>query len=271
MKHARAGDPVDNSVETQHEIADAVNFVNQVLRHNQGGETIRGQRSFSVELVKNSSGADCRRGEVIEVSEFTHSTTYDGLVDVLFTGIALTASPRRARHCGIYLTPVPSGKIGPALFDGHGPARVNIGNVLHRRASFEHGQTVLQSNMLGPVQLLVLSQPDATGEQWCWVRIGNRASVKLHGFTPSDGISAAAFDDYCDALTPGSAGVQIALWNRAAGRFEGIDAYETVYNIADEVEGDKCISFSTDDDDVPTVDVESCDLSCVGAYGDYAY
>jgi len=110
--------------------------------------------------------------------------------------------------------------------------------------------------MTGPYE--ILNALSASGSQTCIVKKSNRASIKLLGVTGSGGIGAAT--SASSQLTPGSASVEVLLWDEAASKYKLTGVSMTVYNVADAIAADKGISFSTDDDGVPTVDVEPCEL-----------
>lgn len=126
-------------------------------------------RNYSKVKVKNNTGSDLRRGEVVELNggiltDIEPDYPWFSGVDVDLTHVGW----------GITLNPIKSTEIDNVLLVGCCPAWVNIKDESHRYADRAAGETVLQSQTTpGPVKLLHIptgsTPPD---ERECWVQIG---------------------------------------------------------------------------------------------------
>ena len=102
-------------------------------------------------MVRNDSGADKRRGDVLAL-------TRAKLLSVVsrehpwISAEGLDAANRNYILC-VLLDPLPAGKIGPAQIAGIVPAYVTVLATWHRRA-FPSGGATVQSGLFGPMELM---------------------------------------------------------------------------------------------------------------------
>lgn len=209
--------------------------------------------------LQNISGTDYRQYDTLALTgnfildEVTH--------EAIWLEANVISTP--ARLFGVLIDPAGgSDGIARAKISGVCPAYVDVVSDAHRRAFLDANSGTLTSNLTGPVQLL--STPDGTGEQLLAVNLSNRAKVKLHGFAPGGGISAATKSS--DTISPGSASVAVWIYDHATSDYipltdsGGSAVSVTVYNEwPTEVAASAWITFSEDDDGLITVDNEQCE------------
>jgi len=120
--------------------------------------------------VKNTSGGDRRKGEVLGV--------FDKLVNLDDEHIWLDGDAPASDQggFGILKRPTPSGKIDELQVSGAVIAFVEILDVDHGRAIVVDGDHVLQSAGSGPVQIL-WAPTGLTGEQECVVLLGGGSTA----------------------------------------------------------------------------------------------
>src|SRR5262245_52991455 len=111
--------------------------------------------------VKNNSGADRRRGEVLE---FSGSPLTDYSAGELWLGGFI---PMLANAFGVLLNPIPAGAFGNRDCQTNGCCLglVNVTNETHKFARVQAGNCVLQSGTYGPVR--ILHKPGGLGEKTC--------------------------------------------------------------------------------------------------------
>lgn len=115
--------------------------------------------------VVNASGANRRKGEVLEFGDFALSAGEVEQDQLWFQGIA----PVMANGFGILVRPIPDGEADDCQVSGACMALVNIIDTSHRFATPVKSLYVLQSAPVGPVRLLF--RPEDEGEQKCGVLI----------------------------------------------------------------------------------------------------
>jgi len=172
-----------------------------------------GRSRWTSELhIKNWTSTALRRGEIVQLGTY-------GLDDALYEDDIDQMNPRlkgilpvgRVHQIAVLLEPCgASGGAARVQIDGICPALVNITHKSHRRAVATEGSHVLQSDMCGHAE--IVWKPDATGEQWCIVRLGPPYSVQLIAKTQGSGIPAATYDSHGE-VTPGAADVQVFAWD----------------------------------------------------------
>jgi len=275
-KPVSPGDRVRKSASEYNAFLHAADWVEVHEWDRPGGTSKTPTSAFDRVRVQNFSQADRDQFDTIELGGLrilSSGGQVDGNLQVVFEALKPghdnSGTPRTwpairtPRHTGVLTQPLhwsssgggSGSQVGWAAVSGIHPATIDVGNILHRRASVTSG-CVLASDMTGPYE--ILNALSASGSQTCIVKKSNRASIKLLGVTGSGGISAAT--SASSQLTPGSASVEVLLWDEAASKYKLTGVSMTVYNVADAIAADKGISFSTDDDGVPTVDVEPCEL-----------
>lgn len=130
----------------------------------QPGGPIAG-RSTDILLIKNGSGGDRSRGDVMGAFSKTLETLEPS--DIRLTG----AAPTSEGFVGVLIEPLPSGDIGRVQLSGVCLAKVNIGSTSHKYAYASPGSYVLTSGSSGSIQLIWT--PGTTGVQECVVRLGS--------------------------------------------------------------------------------------------------
>lgn len=150
-------------------------------RDGRSGPDVFGLQNLSIVKVKNLTGDDRARGEVVQLGAY--------LLDVVdprrpwFEGN--TVAEPVASKIAILRAPLKSNKIGEAQVAGVWVARVNVTDEEHRYAKAVDGEHVLDSANSGSIELL--SPADGTGEQDMLVRIGaNSAGGGFLYFTLAD-------------------------------------------------------------------------------------
>lgn len=130
-----------------------------------GGTPARNRpRPTDILKLKNSSGADRAKGEILKI-DGTILTDQDG-ESIWLDGKAPTDECR----FGILKEPSVSGEINEAQVSGVCLAKVDIIDADHTFAYAADGDYVLQSGESGPVEILYA--PSGTGEKECVVRFG---------------------------------------------------------------------------------------------------
>jgi hypothetical protein len=117
----------------------------------------------SIVNAKNTSGADRRKGEILEFSGSPLNDFKDGLL--WLNG----QQPQLANGFGVLLQAAPDGKFQDCQVCGVCTALVNVTDPTHGYAKPVSGNAVLQSADNGPVR--ILHKPGGTGELECAVRL----------------------------------------------------------------------------------------------------
>ena len=122
--------------------------------------------STGIIKMKNSSGADRRKGEILQVG--------DCLLDDLtrrYPWFDAELHDGTDAPFAVLLEPIPDGAIGRAQIAGVCPALVTFAHASMRYARPDpNGTDVLMADVLGPVR--VLHTPGGTGEKECLVLLG---------------------------------------------------------------------------------------------------
>jgi hypothetical protein len=141
----------------------------QQQRLGQGGGSPRTVPLTDVVKLKNSSGANRREGEVLEIFGFLLTTVAQR--QLWFDG----ATPNATRPFGLLRQATPTNALADAQISGACLALVNVTDAGHGYATVASGNVVLQSAVAGPVRILY--KPSGTGEKTCGVVIGAGASA----------------------------------------------------------------------------------------------
>jgi len=219
-------------------------------------------------LIKNVCGADRSRFDVLQLGAPLLLDSGD-LVDPVRLVFEADTMAHQMRHGVVLLEPIPDDGIGWAQAQGSiCAAKVDIVREGHRRASFEKDGYSLTSNMIGPIELIW--KPSGTGVKTCTVLL-TPTTAKIVGKTQSGGVSAASWNGACDELTPGTGTIDVYEWDIDNEKYVEVtdgsgNVDQDVYNIATGVDGavgeNKFVAVATDDDCVPTVEVEDCEDGC---------
>jgi hypothetical protein len=122
--------------------------------------------------VKNSSGADRRRGELLEFTGFALNAA-----EITNTIWLTGGSPTLANGFGILVRPIPSNDIDDCQVAGACYALVNVTDANHKFANVSASTYVLQSAATGPVRILY--KDSGTGEKECAVLL-DAPFVEMH-------------------------------------------------------------------------------------------
>lgn len=153
----------DKSREWNRHVVSSDWFHRNMARSQQGGGLVGGSDSNTV-IVRNNSGADRRRGDILEFTGLDLSDLSDDLPWMI------GGSPTLANAFCVLLHDLPSAapdNYGRGSAHGVVKAYVNITNTAHRYAAPAASNYVLQSAAIGPVR--IMWQPGSTGEQTCLV------------------------------------------------------------------------------------------------------
>lgn len=162
--------------------------------------------------VVNWTSSDLRRGDIVQLGEF--GVGDDALVETdlekfwpRLKGIKPTG---RVHQIAVLLEPATKGG-GSARcqIDGVCPARVNITELAHRRVVGVADSHVLQSGMCGHGE--IMWRPNATGEQWCLVKLGTIQSVEL--LAKSTEVIPAATYSTSERVAPGTGTADVWTWD----------------------------------------------------------
>jgi hypothetical protein len=179
MPRLNPGDPITADYLNRHDqAADVV-----LGRGQRPGEPLRLEYDTNGITVKNTSGADRRRGEILEFTGSPLTSIAGG--DLWLTGGAVTL----ANGFGVLQNPIPSNKFGnrDCQVSGICFALVNVTNSGHKFAGPASGNYVLQSAISGPVR--IIHKPGSTGELGCAVLLGQPQAARRAFFT------SASWDD----------------------------------------------------------------------------
>jgi len=206
-------------------------------------------------MVRNNSGSDKRRGDVLAVTK-TKLLSAIERERPWITASGLNAANRNYILC-VLLDPLPAGKIGPAQISGQSVAYVNVQAIWHRRA-FPFGGSVVQSGLFGPMELL--NSPAETGEQMCHVRIGHADNRTVIAQTGQDGLPKARRRRGC--LTLGGGTVNLCNPTSTAGKYCASSLSVTAYNVeCEEVEPGTFVTLEPGDDWLPLATPLPCESS----------
>jgi hypothetical protein len=148
------------------------------------GTQERPSRSATSIKVRNDSGSDRVRGEVLKIGD---SLLTDMTAEhPWFAG----ETPADNKHFGILLKDCLSEQIGDLQVAGVCLAKVNVIDADHTHAFIVDGEYVLESSMHGPLRLL---WNDGTGEGYCLVSFANDGA-RLFRFTLNAEWSESAAD-----------------------------------------------------------------------------
>lgn len=209
----------------------------------------------SIVTIKNSSGSDQRRGDVLGLKMTSLLTE----TPVRRERIWLDADKltNLDRNCLLVacLKEIKSGDHGLAQLLGATVAYVNVQATWHRRAYPAASSDVLYSGLFGPVELLVT--PAGTGEALCYVRLGHADNRGLFAKTTSS-IAKATLSSGRLVLGSGTATIYDP-YATTAGQYEDASHPATIYNMAgDAVESGGFVRVTPTDDWLPLVDIDPC-------------
>jgi len=202
-------------------------------------------RQTDIIKLKNNSGADRSRGEILRING-------KAITDLSDEHLWLIGSaPTDDGYFGILKEPIRNGGIGQVQVSGCCMAMIDVADADHTRAKSVASQYVLESSDDGPIEIIY--KPSGTGELECVVRFQS-PQPEISGIiimTPTEGIparvgttlGAALCDTYSIFGTELiSTGQSVVVLNMTASPVEG-----SAYGQAKQVSGRWVI------------DVEECD------------
>jgi hypothetical protein len=256
MEKKRPGQPWKPPKAADHNaIALAADFSNRGGQ-NVGGEVVANWLSTgTVVNVKNVSGSDQRRGDVLALNGDKLLTDVDRQ-HPWFEGDKLSSTSAVYRNAilVVCIDPIPDDKIGPAQLAGVGAVLVNVQETWHRRAYPVAGQDVLRTGLFGPFELM--HTPTGTGEKLVFASLGHSANRGLFIKTTS-AISAAVLTS--GRLTLGSGTAKVQSPYSTATQYDEQDQTATIYNQAGDAIDSGVFLFVTPTDDwLPLATIEAC-------------
>jgi hypothetical protein len=151
--------------------------------------------------IKNSSGGQIRRGEVLEISGFL-------LTNVVREALWFDGdTPDTTRPFAVALQDIPSGSIDRAQISGACVALVNVTDADHGYAAVADTELVLQS---GDGGLRILHKPTGTGELMCAILLSSLGEEKkrLCRFTLDDDLTTSDASQDATIITQYGQGVE---------------------------------------------------------------
>lgn len=170
MKKVRSGDSLDIPAATFNTFIDSArDFLSRQSDMNRACS--KDTRNSGIILVKNASGEDRARFEILGIKEPVISVSDNE--EQFKNRIALTGElPTESDHAGkfvILLEPLKADSIGMAMAMGICQVKINIESEDHSHADVKDDDaTTLQSNASGAAQ--ILWKESGTGIKWCTIR-----------------------------------------------------------------------------------------------------
>ncbi len=148
--------------------------------------------------VRNGSGSARSRFEILQVAGLLSWET-----EIIPLNIALDGETPSLplTMFAVLFQDARVGDVVECQIDGICPALVNVTNTGHRRARATAGSHVLQSDMVGPCEIL-WKPAGLTGQQTCIVHVGPPDSIHMIAKSPSGGIPARVGNTVGTALCP---------------------------------------------------------------------
>jgi len=178
LKKVRAGESWRPDAKAHNAFVDAAQYV-QRLQQTQAGNPVRGLWSGDVVQVKNMSGADRDRFDVLEIANVfpTPAANLGGFkAGRVFYGYV----PGNVNNVVVLLEPIKSGKIGAALVSGICPVKVSFAYQDQPYADYKDGDPTALLGGEGGVAK-VLWKENGTGVLWAVVRLGSPSYPTLFG------------------------------------------------------------------------------------------
>ena len=173
LKKVKSGDPLKIPAATFNTFVDTARDY-QARKHQQGQGSRAAVRHSGLVLVKNASGADRQRFDVLGVNGpiFTPADAEDAFKNaVALVGV----TPSQAGHAGkfvILLEPVAAGEIGLACAEGVCPVHIYVEDEAFEFADVNNGApSSLKTSRTGAAT--ILWRESGTGTVWAVVKIAN--------------------------------------------------------------------------------------------------
>jgi len=173
LNKVQSGDPLKIPAPTFNTFVDTANdFL--ARRHDQFQGSRPAARHSGIVLVRNDSGADRARFDVLGIDSplFAPADAPDTFKNaVILAGVTPTATDHTGKFV-VLLEPVASGAIARAVLAGVTAARVNVTDSGNQYADVEDGQCgELLGGLSGTAQ--ILWKEEGTGVKWAVLRLGN--------------------------------------------------------------------------------------------------
>jgi len=191
LKKVRSGDPLDIPAATFNTFIDSArDFLSRQSDMNRA--RIRDTRNSGIILVKNASGEDRARFEILGITDPVISVSDNE--EHFKNRVALKGEmPSVDDHTGkfvILLEPLKSDGIGMAMALGICPVKLTVDSEDHTHADVKDEEAAtLQSGFSGSAQ--ILWKESGTGEKWAVVRINAMPPRNLHA---DDAVNAYEID-----------------------------------------------------------------------------
>lgn len=140
---------------------DTADYIDR-FRLGTGSPAIRGSSDTNIVWTKNDSGANRRKGDILEFTGLAFTNLDDD-----DRGWMVGGSPSLANGFGVLLKAVPNGDFAYLQVAGQCFAYVNVNDADDKYARVTSATYVLQSCALGPVRIIY--KPSGTGEKKCKV------------------------------------------------------------------------------------------------------
>lgn len=164
-EYLQPGDPLANISATEwNRHVDASAAYHRTKARGEPRTPRTGGSDTNIVKVKNVSGDDRRRGEILEFSDFALDDPADLDLPMLWLE---GDTPTLANGFGVLLRATPEDDLEDCQVLGACFALVNVISASHQFASPKHGTCVLQSAPVGSVRILY--KPSGTGEKECAV------------------------------------------------------------------------------------------------------
>jgi len=222
MKKVQTGDPMVVPASTYNAFIDAATDLHQRQPNATQDAKAAGDRE-GVVLIKNDSGADRLRFEVLGIDGPVYSPTDnpEGFKnDIVLKGIVPTEASHRGRFV-ILAEPLADGNVGHAFVSGVCVAKVNITNEGHRFADVEDNQPGrLKAFSSGAATILWVES--STGVKWAIVQMGTATAMTVYGW-------------YSNHTTDGQYNCRLMSW--ASGSWSAASSVIVVCKVTKETSG----------------------------------
>lgn len=186
------------------------------------GNAFLSQRAEIV-LVRNDSSGDVARGGVLGLDGLViepSANFEDFAYRPAFSGVA----PQIETHGGKFVIarePIPQDAFGRAILSGETFAKVDLVDVDDVVCGVTDDSTAKLTSGLGLCRILAIPASASTGDNWCWVRLGDAVCKFVAKATST--ISARS------SSTPGS-GTADLYYKNSSGTLVSFATGKTVYN-----------------------------------------
>ena len=186
LEHVQSGKPWRPSAKAHNAFVDTSLWV-QRQQQAVGSGQVSDRSESGIVLVRNDSGADRARGEVLGIDGAVFSAA--GALDtfknqIVLKGIKPKYDTYTKQHDGricVLLEPVASTAIGLACLDGVCAVQVDLVATWHFRADMIHDDPGKLRSYAGGCASILAIDRSATGTKWAIVRLGVNPMTKFEG------------------------------------------------------------------------------------------